>query len=786
MLRFLSGWGPSRKSSKRENLDDELNQTLPYSAARTTSSRSYKTSPSQISISAPIPRSSTSLTGYDNPYLSPSGSGNNDVYQFRQPSSSLTRLGASLNPASSSSTSVGRASYGAKSHHAFPYHLPSPPLSDGGSELASSINDGPLPAVIRIETDGLQSRKSKPDSRGMPSPPSAHSEAASSPGTRAAAPSKPVPVRRTVSSPPTPTTPYHSSPAESSSSPSSSELTPTFGAPTSSAHLHNTLPGRVNLKLHTSNHIYSQSTQSLPTSSSPMGNAAASGSGFRGVGMHSDPSLAYTEGNADAFAFAYSYPLVKQLSPIAEQDYFSPDSLKRPKSLPPSGSASRTNSDKELRESGRESQAGSLSRAGSLTHSGSPIGSQTSEITRPSPIYASPFISRPLNRTASQGSSRTHVSATSSAARPCSAAKSDSTPPVIPPLDLRPSFLGPHSNSQPSPTGSGRIRSSKFSNTLPSILGSMEGADEDDYDYAGTTESLHAESFVTASDHDDGGRPRRGNSVKDIETVDKESFRRNGRPGGQHVGGGVDAASVRSSNSRVMPPSASESFITRRWDRDVALGPGVPTFRAKKQWINVTPAFWAFWVGFLCPFLWLVGGWHFTNFGEQPPRLTFWEFYFNTGYCKELFCGRRNKKREMDHLRREGKRVAPPPLPRWVSEKQSSELGRARLNDPKRSLKGISFGYPFIPRPVPVYRDESFLRTLAQRMVGILGKPNRIFDQLYGIRLREVRGRPEGPRRMFDPWIQRCRYALCYAMLFLAIGLLAASTYLIVYNTRKL
>jgi hypothetical protein len=337
---------------------------------------------------------------------------------------------------------------------------------------------------------------------------------------------------------------------------------------------------------------------------------------------------------------------------------------------------------------------------------------------------------------------------------------------------------------------------------MPIILGSTEGDDMDE-EYAGhtdfTTESLHAESFVTASSEDDdrpangNGRPTRGNFVREehnggnIETVDQVEGS-SMRPPPNYRGLPLETGSVRSAGSKVIqPPSASESFITRRWDRDVALGPGIPTptFRAKKQG-DVTPAFWAFWLGFLFPFLWLVGGWHFTHFGEQPPRLTFWEFYFNTGYWKEMCCGGRNKKREMDHLKREGKKVEPPPLPRWVSEKQSSELGRARLNDPKRSLRGISFGYPFIPRPVPMSRDETFFQGMVKRILHILGKPNRVFDQLYGIKLREVRGRPEGPRRMFDPWIQRCRYALCYAMLLLAIGLLVASTYLIVYNTRQL
>jgi hypothetical protein len=43
---------------------------------------------------------------------------------------------------------------------------------------------------------------------------------------------------------------------------------------------------------------------------------------------------------------------------------------------------------------------------------------------------------------------------------------------------------------------------------------------------------------------------------------------------------------------------------------------------------SFTPAFWTFWIGFLFPVLWLVGGWHFTNIGEMPPKYTIWEWFF--------------------------------------------------------------------------------------------------------------------------------------------------------------
>jgi hypothetical protein len=311
---------------------------------------------------------------------------------------------------------------------------------------------------------------------------------------------------------------------------------------------------------------------------------------------------------------------------------------------------------------------------------------------------------------------------------------------------------------------------------MPTITGSS-GSEEyidDEYGEDDDLESLHAESFVTASDAVGVlPAPMGDEDIADANSeVDVERSRTMSLP------------SVQSSQSR---PSASESFISRRWERDVPLGSGVVTFRAKRQWISATPAFWAFWFGFVCPCLWLVGGWHFTRFGEQPPRLTFWEYYFNAGFWKEKLCGGKRRKSLSDGVSTV-RVVDHHPLPKWVTEKQVSDDGRARLNDPKRSLRGISFGYPFIPRPVQLIPTGlvAWNVRLARHIVEILQKPNRLFDHFYGVKLKEVRGRPESGRRMFDPWIQRCRYAFCYALVLLCVGLCTASTYLIIYNTRQL
>lgn len=426
-------------------------------------------------------------------------------------------------------------------------------------------------------------------------------------------------------------------------------------------------------------------------------------------------------------------------------------------------------------------------------------------------------------------------------------------------------------------------------NVMPRIPGSHEGNydecdDDEEYD-EGEGEYVDEERYYDGEERYEEGASAPGEEasggygygsgcglVDEVEYVEEkdniccaDQMKRNDSteagPSGIHVeseaqeqvnDGQEDEPRLRVGGPRVQETRipSSESFIIRRWSRDRQRG--IPTdsggmrhsitnffhLRAKNQrgWFGLakfTPAFWAFWLGCICPMLWLVGGWHFTNFGEQPPRMGVWEFYFSgrspegeLGWKQVLCCcfpGRirfmdiesadsaledektadeiggvtiesdvkdkdKGKGKEMgSNKSRNGKPERT--IPRWISEKQSSDGGRARLNDPnhlKRSLRGISFGYPFVPRPVNPPAEVDRGMRLQQRILRIVGKPNRLLDQLYGVRLREVRGRPESGRRVFDPWIQRCRYAFCYACALIAIGLCTASMYLIVYNTRQL
>ncbi|KAJ3880943.1 hypothetical protein F5051DRAFT_138885 [Lentinula edodes] len=485
---------------------------------------------------------------------------------------------------------------------------------------------------------------------------------------------------------------------------------------------------------------------------------------------------------------AYNYPLVKPLSPIAEQDYFSPESLRKTIQLPPDTSTSISPS------------------------VSSPAGSHS---TRPSPVHSLPFITRPVNRSLSQSTHRSGRSTTSTVT------------PILPLPEARLQTSGPYTSQD---GDAHPLRPGKSSNrltTMPTIpAGSSEeyqigneaaessyGGHEEAEDGSEGSESLR--SFVTAGD------------TSPNQTVPPIAMDYGSTPSPLPVPAPVaqsqsyskilpveftetDVSMIRSDGSSVQaytrsPASVSSSFIRRRWDKDAGypVGPGAFNLKPKRQcfYIDATPALWAFLLGFFFPVLWFVGGWHFTNFGEQPARLTLWEFYFNGAYWRELFCCGRGKLKWNDQLKESGSSETkkgkgkerekplrirhPPPLPRWITEKLSTDVKKARLNDAKRSLRGISFGYPFVPRPVVCSSSSHSNATqAARRIMSVLSRPNRILDQFYGVRLKDVRGKREGPRRIFDPWIQRCRYAFCYAMVLFLCGLATAATTLIIFSLR--
>ncbi|KAG6883848.1 hypothetical protein C0993_003440 [Termitomyces sp. T159_Od127] len=497
--------------------------------------------------------------------------------------------------------------------------------------------------------------------------------------------------------------------------------------------------------------------------------------------------------------------------------------------------------------------------------------------------HSHPFITRQLNRTISQTSSRTQGSTTSSVVK---LSPSSAAPPKPIGTDTSLPFLAaplpsPHPHSHLPTLRDGRR--SYVGVPMPTIPGSLESAprdgDEASEVYGGEddNESLHADSFVTASGEEVTRvrvrQPRAEEQMGEMEevemdiaedasyqaSIDGESTHSLNpdrteqnqsttslhaspepayAPGSAYTNTNTNtntsnANANSNSNSNSNSRSITSSFVPLRWDLDAPLGTSVVTFpfhpKTASTWTwlaDRTPAFWAFWLGFIFPVMWFVGGWHFTKVGECPPKVGMWEFYFfgNAGYvwrgvCARACacCGRRKKagrsvdddmeqgqmgkwkgKEKAEGIEGSGQKEQQmqgrgPRVPRWVTEKQSSDLGRLRLQDPKRSLRGISFGYPFVSRPASAARRRTSASAALvqpvrwrQRVTRIVTKPHRLFDCFYGVKLREVRGRPESGRRVFDPWIQRCRYAFCYALFALCVGLCVACTLLIVFNTRRL
>lgn len=199
-----------------------------------------------------------------------------------------------------------------------------------------------------------------------------------------------------------------------------------------------------------------------------------------------------------------------------------------------------------------------------------------------SPI--SNFISRPLNRSISLSSTRTHQSS-----------GSVSTPPVIPPLDLRPSFPGPH-----------------FPATTPtSLRGYVDGFD-------GESSSDRRDSFITAKT---GNRASRYSSTQQDHFVDAESgpsTPRSSQEGGRPQPPPPVLLPPTPQQSLTSLPSASSSFIDKRFaDSELYLGSAAERDNARnagKQWAPQAGSRWdtikvLFWIGFIAPWCWLIGGW---------------------------------------------------------------------------------------------------------------------------------------------------------------------------------
>ncbi|KAJ7747942.1 hypothetical protein DFH07DRAFT_962355 [Mycena maculata] len=311
-------------------------------------------------------------------------------------------------------------------------------------------------------------------------------------------------------------------------------------------------------------------------------------------------------------------------------------------------------------------------------------------------------------------------------------------PPSIPELKLGPYFPGPH----PSQDGDGPPRRPPKALIVPARSSAYSSGP------GSSTGSLHAESFVTAS-----------NSLHlPVDTPDTPPL--------DYIPFVDGPVATDSATSSTLPVSQFET--SQRLERHGTLTSG-GSLRVKRQrFAFATPAFCAFWLGFLFPPIWWVGGWYFTFFAETPAQRTLWEHYVaDTRWWAVLTCG---CGRRCAHRKGAGAPLKPLLLPRWVG-----------ANNTAPSLKGISYYYPFVSRPAP---GEPGHVTTGPPPPGFR-RLHRLFDELTRSRLARVKLEQESPRRIIDPWIQRCRRALCYWCLAFLLFILAMMGWSFAVGTGK-
>ncbi|KII91741.1 hypothetical protein PLICRDRAFT_38578 [Plicaturopsis crispa FD-325 SS-3] len=379
------------------------------------------------------------------------------------------------------------------------------------------------------------------------------------------------------------------------------------------------------------------------------------------------------------------------LSPIVEQDYLSPERRSIPLPVEP---VVRTEHNSVLDEADH------------------PF------VTRPSPVYTT-FLSRPLNRSISQSSSLSHLST----------ASIRTAPPVLPAIDLRPQFPGPGCPPPKTPP----LRTPRVAVTLPVI----EGTSDEDEDF--DTSSNRAESFTTArSSHS----PPLGDMSPpgiDAESVGWDISAEYGAS--PPVPSYQDECHPADEESSILPTpsqsvhdiglaspysraSTSSSFVDKRWMEGASFG-GPPIVLAKKKaWqtrlSGVNAACLLFWLGFIAPWCWLIGGWLVNTHGHTQAAAE----------------GRwRPRKMKNGSL-----------LPLWSA--QRLKIGQL----PGPMVMGP--GYPFIAPSI-----ESLESTLA------LGSSTPAAEM-------RVQWRWEPDRRRIDKWVLRCRIAAVMSGFAMTVALI--------------
>ncbi|KAI6041520.1 hypothetical protein EDC04DRAFT_3139664 [Pisolithus marmoratus] len=330
------------------------------------------------------------------------------------------------------------------------------------------------------------------------------------------------------------------------------------------------------------------------------------------------------------------------LSPIVEQDYMSPE--KRPVSLPgtsPDGSGARTSTTQTMMTPISTSAPTPvtpmpLNPVFSLAGGSEPIApgpaygglvpfakkkdEENGDSPRPSPSFST-FLSRPLNRTVSLSSIRTHQSSISS-----------STPPVIPPLDLRPAFSGPFLPTVPG-FADGFDEESSSDRRISYITARSTGARESRYSSTQHEHFVDAESSLetTSTDKRSQRLPHTPKGSPPYPLPDAPRTQLPQPPPPAHFADVISPSHPQQAGQSEYPPrpsapslhsftslpSASSSFIDRRFaDSDFYIGSTAERASARQagqrcitQKDSPDTIKLLFWIGFIAPWCWLIGGW---------------------------------------------------------------------------------------------------------------------------------------------------------------------------------
>lgn len=280
-------------------------------------------------------------------------------------------------------------------------------------------------------------------------------------------------------------------------------------------------------------------------------------------------------------------------------------------------------------------------------------------------------------------SSRTHASTVSA-------------PPSIPPLDLQPAFFGP--------------LESPSSGTAPRLSPApvLAAAGDTPHAYSGGYDdgsSLHADSFISA----------------ESATPSPPHITETGQPHVNHPYSQAEQGNIRPHVSR-STHSGSSSYVGRRWTTSLSFGSDLLRFTKSRESQETpkrpTPACLLFWVGFVAPWCWMIGGWMLTKSGETK-----------TGEGK-------------------GGKLRPLILPLWNSKKKNSEKGVDK-GEAKEVVQGYGFGngYPFVAPSVETLTPSA--------------------KQL------QLKWTSQEKPRSLDPWVKRCRVAAVVSGILLLVAFVA-------------